>query len=211
MQARLGRLEQMLANMSLAPRQRARSRSRSRSRSRARNMQQAMGGVGSSQAVVKLTSEEILCTLQAATDTFSKVVSIRPGGEGNSAAHISALAKIYERMQWHSVQIHYVSSVGTTVGGSVAIGIDWDADKANLTLANVAAMTPSRQFPAHSAATLTIPAAALSSQRWYSTENDTEAPHPRVCIYAAGGDLANKGFGYLRISYSVSFAGFKAP
>lgn len=215
MSARMSRIESALQRLTVTPQQRrGRSKSRSRSRSRRRNEQMGRAPTGSSSVVIDLKTEEVLCTLTmgAGLTEHSYHVSLRPGGTNNSAGHLGALAKLYERMKWHSVTVHYIGSVGSTVGGTVAVGIDYDTDITKpLTLAQVAAMQPNRQVSAFKNVSFTVPIKRMEPQRWMSTENDTEAPHPQVCIHASGGDLAGKGYGYIRIAYHVSFAGFKLP
>nr|WKV33635.1 MAG: RNA-dependent RNA polymerase [Riboviria sp.] len=211
---RLARLEQQLASLALnTSRPRSRSRRRSASRNRPRPSRVApstssgsSGGAGD----CTISFSEILATISFtdAETQHSQSIEMRPGGSNNKATHLANLGKLYERMQWHSLTIEYTGTVGTTEGGTIMMGYDYDHDvPVTVDIASVGVMQPNVTCAAWDKSRIVIPVQRLAPQKWMSTEKDAEAPTGQLCLFAVGANLKGKTVGYLRAHYRVSFAG----
>lgn len=209
----LSRLMQQMALAANAGRRRSTSRrKRSRSRSRARGgLSSTSVGSSSAGGEISVNFTEILTTVKIPVNatTAGIAIDIRPGGTGNNAAHLANLGKLYERMQWHSFSAHYTGTVGTTEGGVVIMGFDYDKDTPALSMATVGVMQPNVTVAAWDKATLSVPVSRLAPQKWMSTEQGDEAPHGHLCIFVSGSKLTGQDVGFIRLSYKVSFAGPK--
>lgn len=124
--------------------------------------------------------------------------------------HLKALSVVYERMKWHSAAVEFVGAVGSTVGGVVIMGIDYDNDTAKaITLPAVAALNPNVQTAAYKNARMAIPLARMQPQKWVSTESAHigEGFAGRVIFFASASGQKGKTLGYIRLHYDVSLAG----
>lgn len=162
---------------------------------------------------VRIQFEELFYTLKMETGKTEMGVSIpmHPGGAEvkHMAEHLKNMAKIYERMQWHSLSIHYTGALGSTEGGVIVLGFDYDSDvQAKIDMGVVSVMQPSVTFNAYAqpGKVLNVPVARMQPQKWLSTEG-TESHMGSVNVFASGTKLAGQTFGYLRVRYDVTLAG----
>jgi hypothetical protein len=80
------------------------------------------------------------------------------------------ISKSFERIRWNSIRFYWKPAVGTTFGGLVTMGADWDSDTAKTTRAEISAYTPSHSFAAWQdtqTSPLVLPSSRLQSRQWY--------------------------------------------
>jgi len=56
---------------------------------------------------------------------------------------LGKLAGTFEKIIWHNMRIYWKPAVGTTYGGLVTLGVDWNSAKLASSRSDVAAYTPS--------------------------------------------------------------------
>lgn len=211
------KLERSLKDLSVSRRPRSRSRKRSRSRRPSRSRSRGPGNVNRpppnmtlSAGEICVSMSELLFTLTNGTTVgLSKSISMRPGGANNSAGHLAALAKIYKRYKYTRLELEYTGCVGTTVGGIIAMGYEYDKPtlpSGGWTWAQVTANSPNKQVALFKSCRIKIPIAKMNPQRWFETDGSTEA-HPGALLIKTDGGEANQSVGYVRVHYTIHFAG----
>lgn len=217
LEARLQQVESMMRNMSTSARPRSRSRRRDqRPRSRSRPRSSSRQSRATSAAAIRVVHSELLVNIQLAADkdTVSGYVELVPDSTTSLAGHFKALGNIYERFQWHSCTLEYFGAVGSTVGGVVAIGIDYDQDtKLTIDLPAIVAMSPNAQVAAWKKVSIRVPATRMQAQKWVSTEvaHINEGFLGKLGFYASCPDSKGKLLGYVKLHYDVTFSGPRKP
>jgi len=110
---------------------------------------------------------------------------------------------------WKPVYINlvYKPSVGTTVGGSVLMGIDWNHRGIPKKRGDIAAYTPNCSTPVLKEALMTLPKAQLNSRPWFSLEDTMSlSSAPGRVWYSASGEKET-AVGELWVEYHVLLAG----
>lgn len=138
---------------------------------------------------------------------FAGIYGIDPSTTTHEAGVLQAFSKLFDQVQWKRLTFEWVPTVGTTEGGNVIFGVDWDAnvtkpDKA----AKVAALTPNKVLAAYSSGTMAVNARQYQPQRWLRMHSsDGDADLAWLSVYATGPH--GKQLGFIRIHYDVRFQG----
>lgn len=185
---------------------RGRARSRSRGRTPGPNSRQPAAAAGEILSV----NTELLMTvkLDEGATTKSWLMSLVPSGADFSAGHLKALSKIYRRYKYTSLRFQYFGSVGSTVGGTFAMGYSYDKvtlPTTGFSWATVTASAPNVSGAIWKNSTMTVPIAKMNPQRWFET--DGEGPSPGYLMVKVECSEKGKETGYIRVSYSCHLAG----
>lgn len=171
----------------------------------------------SSQGEISLSRRELFATLSA---TQSTNWTLTP----QNFPFLQRMGKIFELIRWHKVVIEFRPLVGATIGGSVAIGMDWggqslpayDEDGRQhragyeaMTKETVMACTPCMDGPPWQGFRMSIPPSRLQTRAWYQIAEDAKD----LFDYAPG-SLAvvascSTSPGEIWIDYSVTMMGTK--
>lgn len=124
---------------------------------------------------------------------------------------LSALAKAFDRITWHSCTIQYKPAVGTTTNGIVTYGVDWDSDQGRLLDLKMAqALTPLQTHPVWQCSELRLPPPKLQTRKEYKLRAGTDKTDD---FDLAPGDLlvwveGNQGLvGQIWVQYDVTLFG----
>lgn len=163
---------------------------------------------------IRFMRHECVQTLSvpAQTNTASGNFSLIPA----NFVFLASLGKCFERIRWNSVSIYYKPAVGTTFGGLVSIGTDWDSKNPAKDRKNISGYTPNASFPAWGDTErqpMRLPAQRIQSVDWYTPASDTLGlSTPCTIVWAA--DITKQAvdttLGELWIEYDVSFDGTKS-
>lgn len=137
------------------------------------------------------------------------------------------VSKCFEMYKWSSLAIEYIPDVGTTVDGSIALGVDWVTKNVSkvkdfagrevvgvgesYTRDDVVQLTPALVTPFWRPATMRLPVAELQTRKWYvlgSSVTDMTDYGPGTLAYYANGPK-DKVCGDLWVSYKLVLAGTK--
>lgn len=176
---------------------------------------------GVSQGEVIISRRELLKDLTTANK--GEQVLIAPA----NLPWLKNLAKVFERVRWLSLVIEYRPAVGANTAGTVAIGVDWMSQSANVvhrdgllvrdleevSKSNVLACTPSVDAPVwQRIPSLVVPASRLQSRQWYevvdsvtSTTNFIDVSPGFVAFYTTAANA-----GEIWLSYKVHLSGTRA-
>lgn len=157
---------------------------------------------------MRLARSELVRSLTTdASGSASGTIGIVP----DSFPVLAQLFKSFEKVRWLSFRVFYKPAVGTTVGGLITYGIDWDrkADSAT-TRQKVAAYTPSHTqaiWADNELSPMIIPPSRLQLKLWYTPDQGT--PGPGSLVYRAEGPKSTV-VGEIWVHYSVILAGTRA-
>lgn len=237
-QRSVSRIARELEAMSLGG-ARARSRSRPRSRSRGRSVAFAQaagpsntrrrkqnggrrgpGGNAVWQPISHfvMAKEEILATVGFGEKGTQLVTSIvfslnkdKAAASKFGAGHLLALAQSFETVRWDYIQVEYVPEVGSTVGGAVSVGVDWDLAGAEPTThASVTTRSPNFLTPCWQRMSMRIDTAAMTNRRWFknvATTDPFESAPFNLVVWVSGDATKPIALGSLVLKYKVEFAG----
>lgn len=128
-------------------------------------------------ATVVFTRSEMLEAITVSDQgTYLKHFKITPA----TFPLLSKIAQHFDQSQWLAVEVYWTSDVGTTTGGSITYGFDWDpttAESKNKTRAAITALTPSHTGAVYrqtDTAPLKAPKNQLDTLKWYK-HNDATA------------------------------------
>lgn len=148
---------------------------------------------------------------------------------------LAKLSACFEKYQWVSLALEYIPDVGTTMDGSIALGVDWGTTNASVGMCSVLgrvtsqtasaydrsqvlALTPSQVSPFWKPARMTLPVAQLQSRRWYTIPTEAVSSSvddfgPGFLAYVASASAAKGGVvvGDVWVSYKVVLAGTRKP
>lgn len=105
---------------------------------------------------MRVSRDELLATLNPSNSgSVSASIPINPlmKSAGTTATNflpwLAGLASSWERIIWHTLEVSWRPSVGTTTNGIIAYGVDWDPKKADAapTRAQVTSLTPVKDHP----------------------------------------------------------------
>lgn len=129
---------------------------------------------------------------------------------------LANLAKCFDRIKWLAVTAYWKPAVGTTQGGLILYGVDWDADKsATLAKEVVAALTPLSEHPVWQQGNLVLPSGRLMTRKEYKIAVASEGKEdfdttPGYLCYSCGGKK-DEVMGELWVRYSVEMFGTAKP
>lgn len=123
------------------------------------------------------------------------------------------IAKAFERVRWQSCSFEWRPAVGSTVSGTLAMGIDWAIAATTVDKPTVMACTPSIDTQVwQKVPNFVVPGSRLMSRAWYLLPEgaDTKVPvqdrAPGSLLYACKGD-SQKTMGEIWIRYSLVLSG----
>lgn len=178
---------------------------------RRRRKPRANNSFSTSEGTLRLSKAELV----------SSVIKTNADGKGSGYFWIAPdqlpllknLTRSFERIRWESGSIFYKPAVGTTVGGLVAFGVDWDNSTIPTTRAAVAAFSPSKAcaiWADTSAQPMVLPRSKLQGRLWYTPNTgETNSQTPGAVVWAVDGP-ANTTVGEFWFKYTVTLAGTRA-
>lgn len=178
-----------------------------RKRPRANKTQGPRSEVLTNAGGIKVSNAELLATDVRGKNGVGKIYSLGP--VSSNMGHYKALALIYERYRFLSLRIEYVAAIGTTVGGVVTVGMDYDGTMAIVSQAKVSSLNPSFSVPVHRNRSMTIPPKFLNPQKWLSTRGESEAHPGAIVVWCTSN--SDETLGLIRCHYTVEFAGPELP
>lgn len=157
-----------------------------------KNKKKADRSGGLQDGVMTLSRSELVATIEIAANgsTAGKSFPIIP----DTFSFLKGIGASFDRVRWNSIKFYYKPAVGTTFGGLVSMGVDWDNSPTTIDRSKVSSMTPNMTCAAwHDGekTPLVLPASRLQSRSWY-VPNATDAK------------LIDKGPGALVVAASVS-------
>lgn len=127
---------------------------------------------------------------------------------------LKGVFKAFERIQWRYVRVWWVTKVPATVGGSLAIGVDWDGTGDATTLPQIAAFSPNKECAVYhpsSECNLVLPSNRLRGRLWYTPLQgewpDKSPAYIRYVVELSKKADADTEYGYLYIQYKVILSG----
>lgn len=166
---------------------------------------------------IVLSRKELLATVSLDANSSSSVANtpLSP----SSLPFLKGLSKNFELFRWDRVSLFYKPAVGSTYGGLVTIGVDWDGANVPTTRAGVSALSPNRTVPAwqdSESTPMSLPLERLRSRPWYvpqSSASDTTDKYPATIVYALDGTSAKnkQTVGEIWISYQCTMQGTNVP
>lgn len=184
----------------------------SRKRRNKKKTRAAKSGV-SSEGTITLSRTELLTTLKLAksSSTVSGNVDILP----SSFPFLKGVSKSFDRIRWNSIRLYYKPAVGTTYGGLVSFGMDWDWATNTTDRATVNSLTPNFSCAAwHDSESrpMVLPPNRLQSRAWYTPNGDANwvDKGPGRIRYAADGTSDTSKdvtLGEIWIKYSCTMQG----
>lgn len=157
-----------------------------------------------------IKKKEVILEVKAdAAGTIKISQEIDP--EKMGAGYLASMVKMFDQLRWESLSFEWVPCVGTTEGGTVFMGIDWDSsqpDKKDLTMNRVSACTPTTSTPLYRARTLNISAQRHQYQKWLRPHVDGQS---LGLLLLFGSGPVNKTLGYIMADYHVLFQGTRLP
>lgn len=156
---------------------------------------------------------ELVTSVTVARATASKVgsVEITP----DSFSFLKGIATAFERVKWNRLAFYWKPAVGTTVGGLIAMGVDWDWSDPARDRRAVVSYTPSVSHAAWQdteSRPLVLSNSRLQSRNWYSPNAEKFDKGPGILAWAA--DVSTQSadllLGEIWVSYEVHFAGTKS-
>lgn len=187
---------------SLPPPQPRRRRARTR---RPRN------GLSVAEGELTITKSELVKNVITSADGSARgLFGIVP----DEFPYLKSLFGAFERVKWHSFACFYKPAVGTTVGGLITYGIDWDREGTNVRdRTQVSAYTPTTTTSIwcdNSARPLVAQQAKLAGRLWYTPRTgDSVDKGPGDLVYACNGP-ASSTVGELWVTYRVTMAGTRS-
>lgn len=139
-----------------------------KSRRRRRNRR---GGANSmaGDGVITLSRQECVASLKVTKGKGEEggSVDIKPA----AFSFLKGVAKSFDRLKWNNLRFYYKPAVGTTFGGLVSFGVDWDWTNTDIARTGISALTPSSTTAAWAdteKTPLILPTSKLQSRTWYS-------------------------------------------
>lgn len=161
------------------------------------------GGVGT----IRLKRKEMLTEVKG--DSAGGFVVLKPSA--NNMTFLHNLANCFTEIKYHSMSIHYVSSVGTTVSGLMTCGFKAGSivTAAETSVTKVAALSPSLSLPVWNKGSMNIPKDRLMTRRTYVIADTTidSTPGSLLWLCSAAKDTT---VGALWVTYDVTLLGPKA-
>lgn len=149
-------------------------------------------------------------SLKANTSQIADYIDMIPA----NFQFLKPLSKAFERVRWTKLHVFWKPAVGTTYGGLVSYGFDWDlTGDTNVDRAKMSAYTPNASHAVwmdSQSRPMVIPPQKLMSRQWYTPDaGDTVDKAPGRLMVAAQGtkEASDTVLGELWATYSITFAG----
>jgi hypothetical protein len=161
----------------------------------------------SSEGTLRLSKSELIGTVTTGGDGKGHgSIPIAP----DSFGLLKSLMRSFERICWHAVSVSYRPAVGTTSGGLITYGVDWDSKGDAADRSSISAYTPCAThaiWADNSARPMVLPAGKLQSRLWYLPDAAQVIDRqPGDVVYAVQGP-ASTSVGEFWIKYSVTLSG----
>lgn len=182
-----------------------------KSRKRKRN-----GAAGSSTSVnsdaqINISRTEVIAVIK--TDSTGGVtghVDLIP----DSFGFLKGLAKCFDRFRWDAFKVFYKPAVGSTIGGFVSVGMDWDFAGTDVARAKLSGYSPNFTTAAWTdteSRPMVFPSSRLQSRSWYMPNAGSSVAYvdkgPGKIHYAVESSAKSTTIGELWCSYRVTMAG----
>lgn len=167
-------------------------------------------GTLATEGTLRLQKMELLTTVTSdGRGTVSSTVVLEP----SSCPLLKSLIRSFERIRWHKIHILWKPAVGTTVGGLITYGVDWDQSAPATSRENIASYSPSATnaiWADTTARPMVLPSSRLMSRQWYTPQSGDQVDRaPGSLVYSANGPVSTV-LGEFWIDYSVTLSGTKA-
>lgn len=204
--AAVQQLVAMLSRMAVAPARKSKTK-----RKRRAGNKPAMGG---GDGVIHLSRDELVTTIKVTKNTTSSTghFDLVP----SSFSFLKGIAKSFDRLVWNKIHIFYKPAVGSTFGGLVTYGVDWDFVTTNdIGRERISSLTPSATLAAWSdnqTKPLVLQPAKIQSRRFFSPnatteDNSNKGPGKIHWATSVSAQAADTIVGELWVSYSVTMQG----
>lgn len=131
----------------------------------------------------------------------------------SSFSFLKGLGAVFERVQWKKIHFFWKPAVGTTFGGLITVGFDWDWSGQDADRAAVSAYTPSKTWPLWAdgeKSPLVLPPSKIMSQKWYMPQQrdwSTKGPGKLYWAVDASAVTVATVVGELWVDYTVLMSG----
>lgn len=214
--AEMRKLRQLLAATSITPQAPAPKKKKRRRRRKAAGGVPAgvsrgvnPSGVTPNNGEIVVSRCELLASISA--NPTSGTVDMVPTSSAMPWLH--KLSSAFDRIEWITATLHWKPFVGTTTGGSVAFGVDWNSNTGSTpTRAQVQASTPVYESPVWQSGSINLPKRYLMTRAVYLLEASSKCDKmPGTFIWAvAGAASSNSALGEVWITYKVRLSGTTA-
>lgn len=129
----------------------------------------------------------------------------------NDFAFIKAFAPKFEMFRFLSCRIWYKPMVGTTEGGAITIGVDWNGMNVAKTRSSISGYTPNLNTSVWQEASFDLPSSMLQSRPWFmmatnaSEYNNTT--RAGVVAYKLDASDDKKTYGDIWVEYHIQMKG----
>lgn len=157
-----------------------------------------------------------ILTVTLPKDSSLKVLTVDV--EPSKIAGMTKLSDQFERSRWEKLSVYYKPMVGTTTGGGVTIGVDWDHSQAVTTRVAVSGYTPAQTLPVWQDGErqkMVLPKSRLNTKLWYTHALNGSAPNDKgpctiVVGVEAGKASQDQVLGEIWVDATVTFDGLQA-
>lgn len=131
----------------------------------------------------------------------------------DSFSFLKNLFKSFERLRWKKFNVYYKPAVGTSYGGLVTVGVDWDFSGTGDTRTQVASYTPTFTVAAwadNQNRPMVLPPNRLQSKNWYTPRSDDwedKGPGRLAWAVEGAGNTNEVTLGEIWVAYTVQFMG----
>lgn len=155
-----------------------------------------------SAAELRLRRTDYLCDVKGdgTAEVFKSALNVMAFG------WLQRVAAVYSKSVWHTCKLIYRPSVGATVDGEVAIGVDFDSLTPATTRPHVYALSPTLSTPVWMGKVVSLPPQQLQSRREYLHHSSTDSEKGPGIVYIALPKVA-KTYGTLWVEYDVTLRG----
>lgn len=117
-------------------------------------------------------------------------------------------AALMERYKFNKLVIEYRPLVGSTVGGAVSFGIDWNATLVDKDRAQISGLSPNVSCAVAATTKLNLPVSQLQARKWLVLTGTSDSVDTKVgrLLFAVTGDK-NKSMGEFWVHYIVEMQG----
>lgn len=144
-----------------------------------RSMGSAMGD-----GTITLQRSEILCSIEIPANGTSAADCIKMLPSPSVLPWLYKISSSFDQIIWHQARVYYKPAVGTTFGGSLVIGVDWNPAATATTRATVQACSPVMEAAAWQPMQMVLPPARLQSRKFYFlTATAAQDAAPAALLY----------------------------
>lgn len=154
------------------------------------------------------------CELLVALTTAGSPAAVKGGIEvwPSKFSFLGNIAKVYDNYRWNSLEFYYKPAVGTTVGGMVSMGMDWNYSKtepsSRTALSGLSPNVTGPLWQDTQSRPMRLPTSRIMTRQWYSTNSKEDASNqgPGRLLYAVDCEKATM-VGEIWCKYSIHFSG----